>query len=126
MLDVIWGYLLLSQKLYEESGISPQYNGPYNFGPKSDGFYKVKDIVHLLSSQFLNAQYTYGETKRAVQAETNILKLDSTKAKTLLDWEPIYTVPQILQELADFIIREKSGVKTEFLCQSAIQTYLKK
>lgn len=126
VLDVIWGYLLLAKKLYEESKIGMQYNGPYNFGPNKDGFREVGDIVEILSKHFPNARYAFGEVSRSVIRETNILKLDSAKAQSILNWHPLYTIEEMIDEIALFTMEEKNGIEVNALCESAIQAYLKK
>lgn len=126
VLDVIWGYLLLARKLYEESGTGTRYNGPYNFGPNEDGFREVGNIVGILAKHFPNAEYTFGEVSRSVRGETNILKLDSTKAQNTLNWHPLYTVEEMAEETAKFIMREKSGTEVNVLCRHMIEAYLKK
>lgn len=125
VLDVVWGYLLLARKLYEESGLGNQYNGPYNFGPNEDGFRQVGNIVEILAKHFSGAKYTFGEISRAVK-ETNILKLDSSKAQNILNWNPLYTVEDMMNEMAQFIMREKSGIEMGRLCEDAISAYLEK
>ncbi len=126
VLDVIWGYLLLARKLYEESDIGIQYNGPYNFGPKEDGFREVGNIVEILSKCFPNADYIFGEVSRSVIGETNILKLDSTKAQNILNWNPLYTIEEMADEIVQFIMQEKRGIAVSTLCKDAIQAYLEK
>lgn len=126
MLDVIWGYLLLAKKLYEESETGTRFNGPYNFGPNEDGFREVGNIVEILAKFFPNAEYTFGEVNRSVSGETNILKLDSTKAQNALNWNPLYTVEEMAEETALFIMREKSGTEVNVLCKDMIEAYLEK
>lgn len=126
VLDVIWGYLLLAKKLYEESEIGICYNGPYNFGPNQDGFREVGNIVEILASFFPGAEYALGEVSRSVRGETNVLKLDSTKAQNALNWHPLYTVEEMAEETAMFIMREKSGTEVNVLCRHMMETYLKK
>lgn len=126
VLDVVWGYLLLAQKLYETDHGRENYNGAYNFGPDEDGFQKVETIAGTLSACFSNAKYIFGDVERSVKGETRILKLNSTKAKTLLGWHTIYPVWEMLQEIASFVKKEERGMKTGVLCREAIQAYLKR
>lgn len=125
VLDVIWGYLLLAQKLYENGG-DIRYSGPYNFGSNMDGFREVHEIVEMVADCFPKAEYSFGEIKSSVRSETKILKLDSTKAHNYLNWNPIYTVEEMLRETTDFVIREKKGKDTGFLCRETVQSYLEK
>lgn len=126
VLDVSWGYLLLAEKLYRESGKGFGYNGPYNFGPRADGFREVGNIVEVMAKYFDDAKYTYGNVNRAVRGETNILKLDSTKAQSLLKWCPLYTIEEMAQEIAVFTMQEKQGMDVKELCIEVIENYLEK
>lgn len=126
VLDVVWGYLLLSEKLYEQSNVSIDYNGPYNFGPDKDGFCRVKDVVEILANSFANAKYVFGDIERSVDIETNILKLDSSKARKKLKWNSIYNIKKILQETANFTIREEKGENISDLCREIVEIYLEK
>ena len=74
---------------------------------------------------FPNVEYTFGEVSRSVRGETNILKLDSTKAQNTLNWHPLYTVEEMAEETVKFIMR-KSGTEVNVLCRHMIEAYLKK
>lgn len=126
VLDVAWGYLLLAQKLYEESKVGTQCNGAYNFGPNSEGFCKVKDIVDRLAVYFPNAIYSFGEVNRSVRHETKVLKLDSSKAYSILDWYPRYSIGDMLQETAMLTLDEQSGMSINRLCRDTVLEFIKK
>lgn len=122
VMDVVWGYLLLAKKLY----IGKNYNGAYNFGPNKDGFREVGEIVKILAEYFPNSSYTYGTLNRSVKEETKILKLDSTKAQSILNWKPLYTVEEMAEEIATFIMKEKNGAEINTLCKEMVNAYLEK
>lgn len=126
ILDVLWGYLLLAQKLYESCGLTNENNGPYNLGPDETGFCSVREIVENLAEFFPNAQYIFGNINRSVKAETNILKLDSSKAKMKLRWKTLYHIREILQETADITIKEQKGEDISILCRVIVKSYLER
>lgn len=83
VLEPLSGYLLLGQKLY--AGQS-SYAGAWNFGPDDESFVPVADIASKVFTHFSRGEYTIfpDHTKH----ETSLLKLDISKAKTVLDWHP--------------------------------------
>ena len=55
-----------------------------------------------------------------------ILKLDSTKAQSILNWKPLYTVEEMAEEIATFIMKEKNGAEVNTLCKEMVNAYLEK
>lgn len=95
VLDVLSGYLLLGKRLYEGA---TDITGAYNFGPKesqinSKGF-SVEDLVKY-SLEFLCKGY-YEVQPDPTRPESDILRLDSSKAQTLLGWSPKLNLEQSL------------------------------
>jgi len=126
VLDVIWGYLLLAKVLYEESAVGNKYNGAYNFGPDRNGFWEVGALVEAFARQFHGSKYSFGEVSRSVRNETTILKLDSTKAQTTLNWHSIYSVEEMVREISSIMTAEKEGKQLKELCEDAVYAYLEK
>jgi CDP-glucose 4,6-dehydratase len=83
VLEPLSGYLLLAKKLYEgdRSLISP-----WNFGPKDENFVTVLDIVK--NGIGILKQGSYDIVPDPGFHEAKLLKLDISKAKTQLDWQP--------------------------------------
>ena len=124
VLDVVWGYLLLSQKLYENSGKENELSGAYNFGPGADGFKNVETLVGCMAKFFPNAAYEFiGETKTA---ETQVLKLDSSKAGRMLGWKTKYDLEDMLYEITDFVRKEKQSVSIKELSRRLVHRYFDK
>lgn len=125
VLDVLYGYLLLAQKLYITADKTKKYNGAYNFGPGKDGFAEVGQIALMTSRGFNNAPYEIIRGTDHIERETKILKLDSTKAQDILGWKPLRTLEETISLTIDFIKREKSGVDAGILCRQQINDYFK-
>jgi CDP-glucose 4,6-dehydratase len=84
VLDSLSGYLLVGQKLLEEK---VEYATSWNFGPDTNSSFSVEDVVKLAQKSWNNIRY---ETKQLDNLyESKHLKIDSTKAHKLLNWEPI-------------------------------------
>lgn len=123
VLDVLGGYLTLVEKIYG-SDPSGRFASAFNFGPEEDGFAPVKDIADFLSAEFGNAPYEI--TGQSVQVrETNVLKLDSSKAKSLLDWKPRYSFRDTLKMTAEFkrnVIRSDHGTAAREMIERYLET----
>ena len=83
VLEPLLGYLMLGHRLYEGG---KQFAGAWNFGPEDQGSATVEELVEK-SCLFLG-RGQYQIKPDSSMPESNILKLDITKAKTLLGWRP--------------------------------------
>ena len=124
VLDVLGGYLMLVRKLYESEDGDSIYASAFNFGPEADGFVTVERAAEMLSSQFENSDYKTSISSESV-IETNILKLDSSKAKNLLKWFPIYSFEDTISQSAEFSKRSAGGEKVRDIAMEFIERYMK-
>lgn len=122
VLDVVWGYLLLGKKLYEEceSGVC---NGAYNFGPTDDEYWNVAKMVEVLADQFEHSKWVFEKTADADRKESSILKLDSRKAKEALKWESMYSLNEVMQMIGKFSVRNAQGEDFSELCKKWIEDF---
>ena len=89
VLDVLWGYLLLGVRLWsDEDGA---YQSAFNFSPSSENNISVEDIVKKCFSAFGGGKYKC-EIKDSNYHEANILKLDSSKSREMLEWTAILDI----------------------------------
>lgn len=104
VLEPLSGYLQLAQKLYED-GVA--YGEGWNFGPNDEDAKPVQWLVDQLTRQWGD-----GASWKLDQAdhphEAHYLKLDCSKAKMRLDWQPGWT---LLQTLERIIIWQKSYLR---------------
>lgn len=119
ILDVLKGYLTLVEALYQGNSVNAS---AFNFGPEKDGFATVEHVIEQLSACFSNSDYVIAQKQTYI--ETNILKIDSKKAKQMLNWKPIYTLDQTLKMTAEFEIRRQHGEDAKIICQEYIKKYL--
>jgi CDP-glucose 4,6-dehydratase len=100
VLDPLYGYLLLLMKLYQKKEYK-DYS--WNFGPKRSNNKSVLNVVNELNSHFNNSIKI---VKKPILSkkyyESNVLMLDSTKAKKTLGWEPKYNLKESLILVADW------------------------
>jgi CDP-glucose 4,6-dehydratase len=91
VLEPLSGYLLLAKKLYEgdKSLITT-----WNFGPNDENFVPVLQLVETGIKLFEKGTYKIMTDKSF--HESNLLKLDISKAKSLLGWRPKLNLKETL------------------------------
>ena len=98
VLEPLSGYLMLAEKLYSHG---PLFAEGWNFGPKEDSAQSVQWILDCLKSQ-------WGDTASwklddAVNPhEANFLKLDCSKAKIKLGWQPLWGIEDTLSRTVNW------------------------
>jgi len=93
VLEPLSGYLLLAQKLYEQGAT---YAEGWNFGPHDDDAKPVQWIVEQLAQQWGESaswQLDGGDHPH----EAHYLKLDCSKAKMRLHWQPRWHLEHALE-----------------------------
>lgn len=96
VLDPLAGYLMLAEKLQKE----PQtYSGGWNFGPESHSFATVWDVAReLVRMAGRGSLLDCSLTEQLHEAQ--LLYLDITKAKTLLNWVPKWELKKSVEMTA--------------------------
>jgi CDP-glucose 4,6-dehydratase len=97
VLECLSGYLLLAEKQFEEKTLA----GNYNFGPNEDGCV----VTGALAELFCDA-WGEGAAWRFQQDngphEDTFLKLDCTKAKSVLGWKPVWDIKTAVAKVVEF------------------------
>lgn len=104
VLEPLSGYLLLAQKLYQEG---PSYAEGWNFGPEDNDAKPVDWIVNKLCEKW-GDDATYLIDKGPHPHEANYLKLDISKAKTQLNWQPKWNIETALDKIVEWTIAYKN------------------
>jgi CDP-glucose 4,6-dehydratase len=95
VLEPLSGYLQLAQKLYEEGG---SYAESWNFGPNDEDAKPVQWIVEQLTRQW-NDKASWKLDQADHPHEAHYLKLDCSKAKIRLNWQPKWSLRQALEHI---------------------------
>lgn len=93
VLDCLYGYLLLAQQQYEEKKIS----GSYNFGPDEKDCVTTQELVEQFCQIWGQGQQWIDIEKEGPH-EAGFLKLDCSKARSILKWKPQWDIKQALKE----------------------------
>ena len=86
VLEPLSGYLLLAQRLHEQPDL---YMQAWNFGPSDDDVKPVEWISEYIVNHWHDKRASwYLDVDSVKQHEATYLKLDCSKAKSLLGWKP--------------------------------------
>ena len=110
ILEPLFGYLLLGALMYEDGA---KYNGSWNFGPNDENIITVEELAKLVikywgegSCKVDNLQHPH---------EASLLKLDTSKARTLLNWTPIYDANETVKRTIKWYKNFYNGMGKEEL-----------
>jgi CDP-glucose 4,6-dehydratase len=105
VLEPLSGYLLLAQRLYEKGC---EFAEAWNFGPYDSDAKPVQWIVERLCSSWPGAK-GYEIDKDPQPHEATYLKLDCSKARARLDWQPNWELQETLQRIVDWNLAQLGG-----------------
>lgn len=109
VLESLSGYLLLGQRLLQRQ---PGFAEAWNFGPDESGNQTVSAVLSKLNQHWDGLRWHVTGTPQPHEA--GLLQLDSTKARTLLEWSPVWGLDEGLKRTADWyrLYLEKGEVST--------------
>jgi CDP-glucose 4,6-dehydratase len=97
VLESLSGYLLLGQRLLDRQA---QAAGAWNFGPTSEDVCTVGAVLQKLKEHW--PRFAWEVDGDAHPHETRLLQLDSSKARELLGWRPVFALDQALAATAQW------------------------
>lgn len=97
VLESLSGYLLLGQRLLQRR---PGFAEAWNFGPDDSGNQTVSAVLSRLHQHWDGLRWHVTGTPQPHEA--GLLQLDSTKARTLLEWAPVWGFDEGLKRTADW------------------------
>jgi CDP-glucose 4,6-dehydratase len=98
VLEPLSGYLLLLERLYIEGN---KFADGWNFGPKNDDVKPVNEIVEYLIEKWGHKE-GYIKDISVQPHEAQLLRLDISKAKDKLGWEPKWDLYKSLDSIVDW------------------------
>ena len=94
VLEPLSGYLVLAQNIFQDK---KQYSGGWNFGPDKDSEKTVEWIVKEMISDWENMTYDIDIGDNLHEAD--ILRLNIDKAKSELNWQPKWSLPETIKKI---------------------------
>lgn len=98
VLEPLFGYLILAERLHSRPG---RYAEAWNFGPDDSDGLPVSAVLQLLSRSW--GRGIHWRIDEAPQVhEAGRLRLDSSKSRQMLGWQPQWKLDQALQATAQW------------------------
>jgi CDP-glucose 4,6-dehydratase len=104
VIDPLAGYLKLAEKLYQ---FPQEYSSAWNFGPAVGSELTVQQIIDRILSADLGLKVEM--LKDDSKHEATLLKLDSSKAITKLNWYPAWSIEDALGKTLDWYAAKDRG-----------------
>ncbi|WP_434772092.1 CDP-glucose 4,6-dehydratase [Pseudomonas entomophila] len=118
VLEPLAGYLHLAQALYERG---PAFEGAWNFGPGEDDARSVGEVVQLLASQWPQAAGV--ELRQSELHEAGLLRLDSSRARQALGWQPRWSLSECLDHTLAWHQGWQQGLDMRAVCLTQLHHY---
>ncbi|MFZ1977463.1 MAG: CDP-glucose 4,6-dehydratase [Bacteroidota bacterium] len=97
VLEPLSGYLQLASLLYREG---KQYSGGWNFGPGITSEHTVEELVQAILRLYGSGSIQLETTEEKLH-EASLLRLDISKAITLLNWKPVLQFDELVKITVD-------------------------
>jgi CDP-glucose 4,6-dehydratase len=121
VLEPLRGYLDLAERLWSEG---EAFAGGWNFGPDPEQIQPVQWIVEHLSGEWGEGA-TWSLDQATHPHEDHFLRLDCTKAKTLLGWRPVLDLESALDWIVEWYRAYLHGDDVRALTEVQIERYEK-
>lgn len=119
VLEPLRGYLTLAERLYENG---PVYAEGWNFGPNDEDAKPVGWIVEQMAEMWDSSARWKIDTCEHPH-EANYLKLDISKARSRLHWQPLLRLNDALQLIIDWSKQHQAGANMRKVTLAQIRTY---
>lgn len=121
VLEPLSGYLLLLEDLYNNG---EPFASAWNFGPKDDDCKSVEWILNRIKNEW-NGVVTWKVEQDQQLHEAQLLKLDCSKAASLLNWYPFWDAKEAVKKIVEWHLSWKSGADMNAYCLNEIEQYNK-
>jgi CDP-glucose 4,6-dehydratase len=118
VLNALSGYLLLAEALWE----SREYAEAWNFGPEERDALPVRALVERLSQEW-GEEIRWEPAPDSGPPEEGVLKLDSSKARARLGWEPRWGLDDAVRSIVRFYRGFANGEDPRALVTSQIDAF---
>lgn len=119
VLEPLGGYLMLAERLHRDG---TAFAEGWNFGPSDEDAKPVEWIAeHLTRAWGDGARWALDDMKGPHEA--GLLKLDCTKARQSLDWQPRWTLGEALERIVEWHRAELGGSDMRSTTLSQIDRY---
>lgn len=119
VLEPLSGYLVLAERLYNNG---QSFAEAWNFGPNDQDVQTVQWIVEKMTKDW-NHKINWKIDSKEQLHEANFLKLDISKARIKLGWEPSWDLAIAIEKIIEWHQSWLSGENAQALCINQIKEY---
>jgi len=105
VLEPLCGYLMLAERLHAEPQL---WSSAWNFGPSDEDTVPVKDLLGRFFAHWGNGSWQ-AESENAGPHEAGLLRLDCSKARTVLGWRMALKLDETVALTAEWYRRAMAG-----------------
>ena len=123
VLEPLHGYLLLGQRLLAGEAA---FASAWNFGPAEEDARPVEWIVRHMAERWAAVTRTTPEWQIHAGAhlhEASYLKLDCSRARALLGWQPALHLPEALEQIVEWFLHWRDGADMQQFTLGQIASY---
>jgi len=120
VLEPLSGYLVLVQKLYQNP---KEYAEGWNFGPNEQDVKPVDWILDKMIAKWPNSSWELDISSSPHEA--GFLKLDISKAKSKLGWNPLWSLNDTLEKIVNWHQAWLNKEDMQTICLKEIEEYTK-
>jgi len=120
VLDPLAGYLLLAERLYSSGG--RMFAESWNFGPDLQGDATVLEIASSTAKVWSGKVEI--EAHEPAKHEAKTLRLDSTRSRTVLGWQPTWPLARALDETGRWYRAWSEGKDMREFSQQQLGDYI--
>jgi CDP-glucose 4,6-dehydratase len=119
VLEPLRGYLMLAERLSEDAG---RFATTWNFGPSEGDAMPVAWIADTLS-RLWGGRSSWNLDGQSHPHEGNFLKLDTSKARTYLNWQPVLPLETSLEWIVEWYKAYEAGKDLRKVTSAQIERY---
>jgi CDP-glucose 4,6-dehydratase len=119
VMEPLRGYLMLAENLFVQG---PSFGESWNFGPNEEDAKSVRWIVEQMAALW-GVDAKWQVDTGAHPHEANYLKLDISKARSLLDWHPALRLKESLALIIDWSKQRQAGANMRQLTLAQVLAY---
>jgi CDP-glucose 4,6-dehydratase len=119
VLEPVSAYLLLAERLSQGEDCA----SPWNFGPLDHDVRSVEDVLGLLSRSLPGGLAWHHERPSSNLHEAGLLKLDCSKAHSMLGWRPRWNLEMAIDQTTDWYTRVAQGEDARTVTSQQINSY---
>ncbi len=120
VLECLRGYLTLAKAQFKDKS----FVGSYNFGPNDDSCVTTGELATLFCKYWGEGTEWKNVSENNAPHEANFLKLDCSKAKTVLGWYPHWGIKKAVQKIVEWEKAVQTGIPAAEITDRQIREYL--